>query len=54
MHERMPDALACTGRYSRHPRRGCPPRQIPISGPVLYDGITYPLAGRIFQLEDEQ
>jgi len=54
MHERIPDAAACTGRYPGHPLRRCPPRQISISGRVLYDSITYPLAGRIFQLEDEQ
>jgi hypothetical protein len=54
MHEQMPGGAARTGRYSRHPRHSCPPRQIPISGRMLYDSITYPLAGRIFQLEDEQ
>jgi hypothetical protein len=54
MQQRMPDAVAQTGRSSRHRLRTCPPLQIPISGRVLYDGITYPLAGRIFQLEDEQ
>ena len=54
MHQRMPDAVAFTGRYSRHLLGACVPPQIPISGRVLYDGITYPLAGRIFQLEDEQ
>jgi hypothetical protein len=54
MHERMPDAAACAGRYPGHPLRGCSPRQISISGRVLCDSITYPLAGRIFQLEDEQ
>jgi hypothetical protein len=54
MHQRMPDAVAHTGRYAQHPLCGCAPPQIPISGRVLYDSITYPLAGRIFQLEDEQ
>jgi hypothetical protein len=54
MQERMPDAGAHTGRYSRPSLCGGAPPQIPISGRVLYDGITYPLAGRIFQLEDEQ